>query len=465
MGSVSIRHWSRLDKRMKVWKRLDLFLILIGIPSASSAEDPPVSYSRDVVPFLEEHCIACHDDGFETSELALHDLPAMLRGGRRGPSVVPGKGGESPLIQFMTGKRQPQMPPKTSIPLDKIDVIKRWIDQGAKVDDANALDAKRAEARKAAAEEAAAFASDAPPAVTGLAYSTDGKWLACGSYKEIILVDPSDGKTKRRLAGFPEQVTAVAFSPDGQYLAGAGGTPGRHGEVRIWKVGSWSEVAVLKGHADTVLAMAWRPGKPQIATASLDKLILIWDVPSAKIVRTIKSHADIVNGLSYSPDGSKLASASSDKTAKVFDAETGLQIAGLSTHQDSVLAVAFSPDGKHLATASADKGMALWKVGQWNNPIRGFGHTGPVYALAWKPDGASLWAGSGGRPSFLSYRTENGNRDAPIDEGSMSKDWVYAVGVSPDGRFASAAGWDGKVLTWDLKDGKKVREFAPGRDE
>ena len=149
----------------------------------------------------------------------------------------------------------------------------------------------------------------------------------------------------------------------------------------------------------------------------------------------------------------------------MFDAETGLQLAGLSAHRDSVLAVAFSPDGKHLATAGADRAMQLWKVGQWNNPIRGFGHTGPVYALSWRPDGTSLWAGSGGRPSFLSYKTENGSRAAPIDEASMSPDWVYDVAVAPDGQSVAAAGWDGKILIWGLKDGKKIREFIPGRDD
>ena len=392
----------------------------------------------------------------------------MLKGGRRGPAIVPGKGDESmPLIQFMTGKSASRRcRPRRRSPWTGSTSSSVGSTRGRRSTTAGPLGLqKRDEARRAAAEEAAAFASDAPPPVTGLAYSPDGKWLAVASYKEVVLVDPADGKTKRRLAGFPEQVTAVAFSPDGQYLAASGGTPGRQGEARVWKVESWTEAAVLRGHADTILALAWRPGKTHLASASLDKLILIWDVPSAKVIRTIKSHADIVNGLSYSPDGSKLASASADKTAKVFDAETGLQVAGLSTHQDSVLAVAFSPDGQYLATASADRGMSLWKVGQWNNPTKGFGHTGPVSSLAWRPDSSSLWAGSGGRPSFLSYKKDDGNRASPIDERSMSPDWVYAVALSPDGRTASAAGWDGKVLTWDLQDGHKLREFVPGRGD
>ena len=89
------------------------FLFMI-VAILNSPADDPVSYARDVVPFLEEHCIACHDDGFETSELALHSLDAMKKGGRRGPGIIIGKGSESALIQFMTGKKQPQMPPKTA---------------------------------------------------------------------------------------------------------------------------------------------------------------------------------------------------------------------------------------------------------------------------------------------------------------------------------------------------------------
>ena len=94
---------------------------MLSVSSVVKSSEPAVSYSRDVVPFIEEHCIACHDDGFETSDLALHSVEAMKEGGRRGPAVVPGQGEKSLLIQYLNGTKQPQMPPKTSIPRDQID--------------------------------------------------------------------------------------------------------------------------------------------------------------------------------------------------------------------------------------------------------------------------------------------------------------------------------------------------------
>ncbi len=83
------------------------------------------------------------------------------------------------------------------------------------------------------------------------------------------------------------------------------------------------ERRVIRGHADTILALAWRPGFDQFATSSLDKLVTIWDVGTGQAVRSIKNHADIVNSVAFSPDGKRLASGSSDRTAKVHDAEPG----------------------------------------------------------------------------------------------------------------------------------------------
>ena len=99
------------------------------LPPPSSA-DEPVSYSRDVLPFLEDQCLACHDEGLTSGKLSLVDLDAMKAGGRHGAAIAPGKGEESLVIQYMKGTRQPQMPPRTQLPLDRIDVVRRWIDRG-----------------------------------------------------------------------------------------------------------------------------------------------------------------------------------------------------------------------------------------------------------------------------------------------------------------------------------------------
>ncbi|MCA1685369.1 MAG: WD40 repeat domain-containing protein, partial [Planctomycetia bacterium] len=354
-----------------------------------------------------------------------------------------------------------------SIPRDQIAVLRRWIDQGAKVDALDPAEAARiAEERKAV--ESASFASDAPPPVTALAYSPDGKRLAVAGYREVLVVNPSTGQTVQRLGGFPDQVTSVAFHPDGLRLAGAGGLAGRQGEVRLWgleKGAVWRESGVLRGHDDTVLAVAWRPKSDQIASASLDELILVRETASGKLVRTIKNHADIVSALAYSPDGTRLASGSADKTAKLYDAETGLQVSGLSGHNEAVLSVAFSPDGKHLATGGADRQIRTWTLSNTSNPDKGFGHTGPVYALAYRPDGTALLAGAGGKPSFLTYKADNGQRVVNIKEDLLPQDWVYAVAASPDNLEAAVGGWDGVVSLWSLKTGERLRAFVPGRDE
>ena len=142
-----------------------------------------------------------------------------------------------------------------------------------------------------------------------------------------------------------------------------------------------------------------------------------------------------------------------------------MQVAGPSSHNEAVLCVAFSPDGKHLATGGADRAIRTWTLANPSNPDKGFGHTGPVYALAWRPDGTSLLAGAGGKPSFLTYQADNGQRVVNIKEETLPQDWVYAVAAAPDNVTVAVGGWDGVVSLWSLKTGEKVRAFVPGRDE
>src|SRR5262245_55965223 len=81
-------------------------------------------------------------------------------------------------------------------------------------------------------------------------------------------------------------------------------------------------VAVLKGHQDTVDAVAVSHDGKRVATGSFDKLIKLWDVETGKEARTYggpQGHQGQVLAVAFSPKGDQLASGGSDNTAKVWD--------------------------------------------------------------------------------------------------------------------------------------------------
>ena len=62
--------------------------------------------------------------------------------------------------------------------------------------------------------------------------------LAVAGFHEVLLHKGDGSGLVARLVGLSERVQSVAFSPDGKWLAAAGGSPGRFGEVQLWDVGT-----------------------------------------------------------------------------------------------------------------------------------------------------------------------------------------------------------------------------------
>jgi mono/diheme cytochrome c family protein len=115
--------------------------VLLGVPvvlllsPAQPGAAGPVDYVRDVKPIFARHCAACHGPDKQRAGLRLDTAAAVLRGGNSGPAVVSGKSADSLLVHAVTGTRgaKPMPPKEPRLTPQQIDLLKRWIDQGAPV--------------------------------------------------------------------------------------------------------------------------------------------------------------------------------------------------------------------------------------------------------------------------------------------------------------------------------------------
>jgi ankyrin repeat protein len=105
--------------------------------AASAAEPATVDFVRDVQPVLKAHCYACHGPKQQKNGLRLDRRRDAMRGGTI-PVIAPGNSAASWVYLVLRGERGLQMPPDGTMSADEIQVIKKWIDQGAVWPDAAA---------------------------------------------------------------------------------------------------------------------------------------------------------------------------------------------------------------------------------------------------------------------------------------------------------------------------------------
>jgi hypothetical protein len=119
--------------------RLTVIVSLIAwlVPAPARAADAaPVDFSRDVLPILSQNCFLCHGPDAKTrkADLRLDDEQSALRTNE--PIIVPGKSAESELIRRVSSMDADEAmpPPKSGRKLGESqkDLLKRWVDQGAR---------------------------------------------------------------------------------------------------------------------------------------------------------------------------------------------------------------------------------------------------------------------------------------------------------------------------------------------
>src|SRR5688572_6659759 len=109
-------------------------IIGLLIPGAGTTAEP-VDFVRDVKPLLQQHCTSCHGATKQRGGLRLDTGAGVLSGSNSGSVIVPGKSAQSLMIKAVTASDGvTSMPPKgPRLTTRQVDLLKAWIDQGARI--------------------------------------------------------------------------------------------------------------------------------------------------------------------------------------------------------------------------------------------------------------------------------------------------------------------------------------------
>ena len=95
-----------------------------------------VSFTREIRPILSKNCFACHGPDASSRQANMHLDTRQGATGEDGshPAITPGDSANSRVVVRITHPQTPMPPAGDRLSAEEIDLIKRWIDQGAKYD-------------------------------------------------------------------------------------------------------------------------------------------------------------------------------------------------------------------------------------------------------------------------------------------------------------------------------------------
>jgi len=438
LGSISMS-MSYCAARTRAVRAMLLFgcAFLMSLLPATAGDARKSSLAADAMALLHNNCLSCHNAEKHKAGLQLTTRESLLKGGENGTVLEAGKPDKSLIVKVLAADADPHMPPKKQLSTSQMQLMRRWVAAGAPWDEsalvkaaaprsvtvgdlpasyrpALALALSPDDKRLAVARGSQIIVHDLTAtnfpalaehtahydAVRALAWSSDGKFLASGSFRELTLWDGEMKPVWSIATNLLDRINALAFAED--KLIACDGSAAQSGWVRIFSAETGVAVTNWQAHADTIYGMAVSPDAKTLATASADGLVKLWEIAAAKELFRIEAHVGAVFGVAFNSNATELVTVGADKQLKVWDLQTRQSFVTINGKKHTFNAVAWSADGKtvvagaddgrlysytdfkrHSGAQSSDTGKER-ELGSWSEPL---------YAVRTTFDGGRAFAG------------------------------------------------------------------------
>jgi WD40 repeat protein len=186
-----------------------------------------------------------------------------------------------------------------------------------------------------------------------IAFSPDGRHLLTGADDGTYLWSlPPDAEPEllSLLLGY-----AVAFHPNDELVA-LSLDDGVNGIVEVRNLETGETVAEIDDHEGPVWRLEFSPDGRWLVTASLDATAAVWDTEEFRLAHTLIGHFDQVMAVAFDPVRPEVATSGPDEAVKIWSLETGeelLSFPGL--YSD----IAYSPDGSYIAGVGPETSLIV----------------------------------------------------------------------------------------------------------
>lgn len=282
--------------------------------------------------------------------------------------------------------------------------------------------------------------------------------------RTVALWRAGEGEKPFFLKGHTGPVTGLAWSSDGKWLA----STSKDKQVRIWNVTApENPPTVLAKHTRSV----WIPnlvefgGKSWLLTPSADGTARLWNFPKGDPVtfsrnvpedREVLRHGAPVRRAAMDSQARWIVTAGSDGRAILWDRNTGEKLRVVS-HQKGVRDVTFKRGSSLFVTASGDNTAQVWDAETRQGVVMLKGHTGPLFSAGFTPHGPGVVTVSWDKTARLwNYETKT---CVAVLQGHLGVLW--SVEFSLTGTNFTTTSGDGTARLWNLKDIPGGEAFLP----